>query len=178
MRRSRVPIAHKRVQEKSLLVATTNNTVGSEINAKELFSEHGQPKKPKGTQDETKRRGSNNCTCYKNDLETPDQSVDEVERKNNGINNMPNAEQQEKKTIEFSPIDTVEDTTSNTPKTIKNDSQTKRTSLTERIVAMVGMKPREKEEVVPTTEKRKTFGTASTITTEAKQDDEQIKCGQ
>ena len=42
---------------------------------------------------------------------------------------------------------------------------------------MVGMKPREKEERVPTTEKSKTFGTVSAITTEAKQDDEQIKCG-
>ena len=40
---------------------------------------------------------------------------------------------------------------------------------------MVGMKPREKEEVVPTTEKSKTLGTVSVITTEAKQDDEQIK---
>ena len=39
------------------------------------------------------------------------------------------------------------------------------------------MKPREKEEVVPTTEKSKTFGTVSAITTETKQDDEQIKCG-
>ena len=42
---------------------------------------------------------------------------------------------------------------------------------------MVGMKPREKEERVPTTEKSKTFGTVSAITTEAKQDDEHIKCG-
>ena len=40
---------------------------------------------------------------------------------------------------------------------------------------MVGMKPREKDEVVPTTEKSKTFGTVSVKTTEAKQDDEQIK---
>ena len=40
---------------------------------------------------------------------------------------------------------------------------------------MIGMKPREKEEVVQTTEKCKTFGTVSSITTEAKQDDEQSK---
>ena len=109
------------------------------------------------------------------DLETPDQKVDEVERKTTESTPMPNAEEQEKKTIEFSPIDIVEDTTGNTPETIKDDSQTKRTSFTERIVAMVGKKPREKEEVVPTTEKSKTFGTISVITTEAKQDDEQIK---
>ena len=90
---------------------------------------------------------------------------------------MPNAEEQEKKTIEFSPIDFVEDTTSNTPETIKDDSQTKRTWFTEKIAAMVGMKPREKEEVIPTTEKSKSFGTVSAITTEAKQDKEQVTHG-
>ena len=90
---------------------------------------------------------------------------------------MPKAEDQEKKTIEFSPIDNVEKTTSNTPETIKDDSQTKRTSFTERIAAMVGMKTKEKEEVIPTTEKGKTFGTVSAITTEAKQDEEQITYG-
>ena len=42
---------------------------------------------------------------------------------------------------------------------------------------MVGMKPREKEEVVQTTEKSKTFGTVSAKTKEAKQDDGQIKSG-
>ncbi|XP_063720069.1 caldesmon-like [Symsagittifera roscoffensis] len=110
------------------------------------------------------------------DLETPDQSVDEVERKATESTPMPNAEEQEKKTIEFSPIDTVEDTTSITPEKIKDYSQTKRTSFTERIAAMVGLKTRY-EEVVPTTETSKTFGTVSAITTEAKQDDEQIKRG-
>ena len=110
------------------------------------------------------------------DLERPDQSFDEVERKTTESTPMPNAEEQEKKTIEFSPIDTVEDTTSNTPEKIKDESQTKRTSFTERIAAMVGLKPRN-EEVVPTTETSKTFGTVSAITTEAKQYDEQIKRG-
>ena len=38
---------------------------------------------------------------------------------------MPNAEEQDKKTIEFSPIDTVEDTTSNTPETIKDNFKQK-----------------------------------------------------
>ena len=42
---------------------------------------------------------------------------------------------------------------------------------------MVGMKPRDKEEVKPTAEKSKTFGTVSTITTEAIQDDDQVKHG-
>ena len=39
---------------------------------------------------------------------------------------------------------------------------------------MVGMKPKEKEEIKPVTEKGKTFGTISAITTEAKQDEEQV----
>ena len=42
---------------------------------------------------------------------------------------------------------------------------------------MVGMKPKEKEEAKPTTEKGKTFGTFSAITTESKQDEEQITHG-
>ena len=109
------------------------------------------------------------------DLETPDQSVDEVERKTTESTPMPNAEEQEKKTKEFSPIDIVDDTTSNTRETIKDESQTKRRSFTERIAMMVGMKPREKEEVAPTTEKGKTFGTVSAITTEDNRDDDQVE---
>ena len=85
--------------------------------------------------------------------ETPDQSVDEVEKKTTESTPMPNAEEQKKKTINFSPIDTVEDTTSNTPETIKDDSQTKRTSFTERIAMMVGMILRDKDEVEGTAEK-------------------------
>ena len=88
---------------------------------------------------------------------------------------MPNVEEQEKKTIEFSPIDIADDTTRKTPETIKDDSQTKRTSFTEMIAMMVGMKPREKEEITPTTEKGKTFGTVSAITTEDNQDDHQVE---
>ena len=57
---------------------------------------------------------------------------------------------------------------------IKDDSQTKRTSFTERFEAMVGMKPREKEEVVPANKKSNIFGTVSMITTETNQDKEQV----
>ena len=64
-----------------------------------------------------------------------------------------------------------------TPETIKEDSQTKRTSFTDKIAAMVGMKLEEKEEVIPKTEECKTIGTVSAITTEAKQDEEQITHG-
>ena len=110
------------------------------------------------------------------DLETPDQSIDGVEKKTTESTPMRNAEQ-EKKTIEFSSIDNVEETTSNTPETIKYDSQTKRTSFADRIAAMVGMEPKTKEEVLPTTENGKTIGTISAITTEAKQDEEQVTHG-
>ena len=48
---------------------------------------------------------------------------------------MPKAEEQKKKTKEFSPNDNVEEKTSNTPETIKDDSQIKRMSFTERIAA-------------------------------------------
>ena len=109
------------------------------------------------------------------DLWTPDQSVDEVDRNITESTPMPNAEEQEKKTIEFSPIDIVDDTTSNTSETIKDDSQTNRTSFTERITMKVGMKPREKKKIAPTTEKGKTFGTVSAITTEYNRDDDQVK---
>ena len=50
------------------------------------------------------------------DLETPDQSVDEVEKKTTESTPMPNAEEPNPKSMEFSPIDTVEDTTGNTQK--------------------------------------------------------------
>ena len=45
--------------------------------------------------------------------------------------------------MEFSPIDTVEYTTGNTPETVKDESQAKRTSFTERLAMIVGMKSRD-----------------------------------
>ena len=90
---------------------------------------------------------------------------------------MPNAEEQNQKSMEFSPIDTVEDTTGNTPETVKDESQAKRTSFTERIAMMVGMKSRDVVAKEPKAEKGKTFGTISTITTEANQDDDQVEQG-
>ena len=90
---------------------------------------------------------------------------------------MPNAEEQKQKAIEFSPIDTVEDTTGNTPETIKDKSQTKRTSSTERFAMMVGMKSRDIVEDERKAEKGKMFGTVSTITIEANQGNDQVKHG-
>ena len=77
---------------------------------------------------------------------------------------MPNAEEPNPKSMEFSPIDTVEDTTSNTPETVKDESRVK-TSFTERLAMMVGMKSRDIVTEEPKTEKSKTFGTVSAKTT-------------
>ena len=90
---------------------------------------------------------------------------------------MPNAGEPNPKSMEFSPIDTVEDTTGNTPETVKDESQVKRTSFTERIAMMVGMKSRDIVTGEPKAEKGKTFGTVSTTTTQANQDDDQVKQG-
>ena len=90
---------------------------------------------------------------------------------------MPNAEEQKQKSMEFSPIDTVEDTTGNTPETIKDESQAKRTSFIERIAMMVGMKSRDIVEEEQKAEKGKTSGTVSTRTTEANRDDDPAKHG-
>ena len=103
------------------------------------------------------------------ELETPDRSIDGMERRETVSTPMPNTEEQ--KIIEFSPKGNGEEAT-NTPETIKDDSQTKRTSFNERIAAMVGMKPRE-EKITAVTEKSKTFGTVSTITTETRRDKEE-----
>ena len=59
---------------------------------------------------------------------------------------MPNVEEQGTKMIEFSPRAKGNELTGNTPETIKDNSQTKRTSFTERFAAMVEMKPRDKED--------------------------------
>ena len=103
--------------------------------------------------------------------------MDEVEKKTLESTPMPNAEEQSQKSMEFSPILTVEDTTGKMPETVKDESQVKRTSFTERIAMMVGMKSRDIVTGEPKAEKGKTFGTVSTITTEANQDDDQVKQG-
>ena len=108
------------------------------------------------------------------DLETPDQSVEEVEKKTTESTPMPNAEEPNPKSMEFSPIDTVEDTTGNTPETVNDESRVK-TSFTERLAMMVGMKSRDIVTEEPKTEKSKTFGTVSTKTTVNDQD--QVKQG-
>ena len=90
---------------------------------------------------------------------------------------MPNAEEPNPKSMEFSPIDTVEDLTGNTPETVKDESQAKRTSFTERLAMMVGMKSRDIVTEEPKAEKSKTFGTVSTKTTDTDQNEDQVRPG-
>ena len=111
------------------------------------------------------------------DLETPDQSVDEVEKKTTESTPMPNVEHQNPSTMEFSPIDALEDTTGNTPETVKDDSQVKKTSFTEKLAMMVGMKSRDTAAEEPKTERARTFGTVLTKTTDTDQNEDQIRTG-
>ena len=60
-----------------------------------------------------------------------------MEKKTTESTPMPNAEEPNPKPMEFSPIDTVEDTTGNTPETVKEDSQAKKLSFAERLAMMV-----------------------------------------
>ena len=127
MRRSRVPIADKGVQESeknhnsSQRKATLSDPKVMRKNVTVNMVNTRSAKEHKTKQIDVE---GPTVPAIEIDLETPDQSVDEVERKTTESPPMPNAEKQEMKTIEFSPIDTVEDTTSNTP----DYSQTKRTS--------------------------------------------------
>ena len=108
------------------------------------------------------------------ELETPDQSVDEVGKKTTESTPMPNAEEPNPKSMEFSPIDNVED---NTPETVKDESQAKRKSFTERLAIMVGMKSRDAAVEETKAEKGRTFGTVSTRTTDTDQNEDQIRPG-
>ena len=178
MRRSRVPIAEKRATESKTKHNSSQRkmtTVGTRITRKNFSVSMVNTRSSKENKTKKGAEWKQTEPAIEIDLETPDQSVDEVEKKTTP---MPNAEEQNQKSMEFSPIDTVEDTTGNTPETVKDESQAKRTSFTERIAMMVGKKSRDVVREEPKAEKGKTVGTVSTITTEANQDDGQVKQGQ
>ena len=109
------------------------------------------------------------------DLETPDQSVDEVEKKTTESTPMPHTEDQNPKTVVFSPIDALEDTTGKTRETVKDDSQVKKTFFTEKLAMMVGMKSKDNTAEESQTGRARTFGTVSTKATEADPKDEQAR---
>ena len=180
MRRSRVPVAEKRATESKTKHNSSQRkvtAVGPRITRKNFSVSMDNTRISKENKTKEGAEGKQTEPAVEIDLETPDQSVDEVGKKTMESTPMPNAEEQNQKSMEFSPIDTVEDTTSNTPETVKDESQVKRTSFTERMAMMVGMKSRDIVTEEPKAEKGKTFGTVSTITTGANQDDDQVKQG-
>ena len=142
-----------------------SNAVGLKSNEKEISVSMVNTRSAKENKTKLSAEEGRTVPATEIDLETPDQIVDEVERETTESTPMPKVEEQEKKTMEFSPIDIADDTTSKTPETIKDDSHAKRTSVTERLAMMVGIKPRENVEIAPTTEKGKTFGTVSAVAT-------------
>ena len=173
MRRSRVPIAEKKVLE-SKTKHNSSQQKAMPSDQKVIRKNFSVSMVNTRSAKESKTRGSAEEGRTEPAIE---QSVDEVEKKTTESTPMPSAEEQKEKSMKFSPIDTVEDTTGNTPETIKDESQTKRTSFTERFAMMVGMKSRDIVEEELKAEKGKSFGTVSTITTEADQDDDQVKHG-
>ena len=88
---------------------------------------------------------------------------------------MSHVEDQNPNTMEFSPIDALEDTTGNTQGTVKDDSQVKKASFTMKLAIRVGMKSRENTAEEPKTERTRTFGTVSTKTTDADLKEEQAR---
>ena len=69
----------------------------------------------------------------------------------------------------------MEDAIGNTEETVKEDSQVKKTSFTEKLAMMVGIKTKENMTEEPKAERARTFGTVSTKTTEANPREEQTK---
>ena len=119
MRRSRVPIAERRVLESE----TNHNSLQQKampsvqkIMRKNFSKSMANTRRAKENKTKVSAEEGRTVPATEVDLETPDQSVDEVERGKTESTQMPKVEEQEKKTMEFSPIDIVDDTTSNTPK--------------------------------------------------------------
>ena len=142
MRRSRVPVAEKRATESKTKYnwSLRKMTSVQPRTTKKNFSVSMVNTRSK-TENKRKEgaKGKHAVPANEIDLETPDQSVDEVEKKTTESTPMPNAEEPNQKSMEFSPLDTLEDTTGNTPETVKDESRVK-TSFTGRLAMMVGMK--------------------------------------
>ena len=155
MRRSRVPTAEKKVRESKTtkIDASDQKVTRKNFSVSMVNTRSAKENKKRGSAEEGRTE-----PVIEIDVETPDQNFDEVEKKTTESTPMPNAEQQKQKSMEFSPIDTVEDTTGNTPETIKDESQAKRTSFTEKIGMMVRMKSRDIVEEEQKAEKGKRLG--------------------
>ena len=180
MKGSKVPVAEKRSTEaktkyNSSLRKTTS--MGPKITKKNFSLSMVNTRSNTENRAKEGTEGKQAEPAIEIELETPDQSVDEVEKKTTESTPMPNAEEPNPKSMEFSPIDNVEDTTSNTPETVKDGAQAKRTSFTERLAIMVGMKSRDAAVEKTKAEKSKTFETVSTRTTDTDQNEDQIRPG-
>ena len=178
MRRSRKPVAEKRSTEtktkyNSSLRKTTS--MGPKVTKKNFSVSMVSTRSITENRAKEGTEGERVETTIEIKLETPDQSVDEVGKETTESTPMPNAEEPNPKSMEFSPIDNVEDTTGNMPETV-NESQ-KRTSFTERLAMMVGMRSRDTAVEETKVEKSKTFGTVSTRTTGTDQNEDQKKPG-
>ena len=175
MRRSRVPVAEKRSNESKTKYKTTS--MGPKITKKNFSVSMVNTRSNTETRTKEGTEGKQAELAIEIDLEKPDQSVDEVEKKTTESTPMPNAEEPNPKPMEFSPIDTMEGTTGNTPETVMDESQAKRTSFTERLTIMVGMKSRDAAAEEPKAEKGKTLGTVLTKTTDTDQSEGQVRPG-
>ena len=146
MRRSRVTIAEKKATESKTKYNSSQRkvtSVGPRITRKNFSVSMVNTRSSKEIKTKECTEGKQTEPADEIDLETPDQRVDEVEKKTTESTPIPNAEEKTQKSMGFSPIDTVEDTTCNTPETVKDESQVERTSFTERIAMMIGMKSRD-----------------------------------
>ena len=125
MRRSRVPIAEKKATESKTKYNSSlrkMTSVGPRITKKNFSVSMVNTKSTRENKTKVGAEGKQAEPANEIDLEAPDQSVDEVEKKTTESISMPNAEEPNQKSMEFSPIDTVEDTTGNTPETVKDES--------------------------------------------------------
>ena len=180
MRRSRVPLAEKRSTEAKTKYNSSlrkMTSMGPKITKKNFSVSMANTRSNTENRAKEGTEGKQAEPAIEIELETPDQSVDEVGKKTTETTPMPNAEEPNPKSMEFSPIDNVEDTTGNTPETVKDESQAKRTSFTEKLAIMVGMKSRDAAVEETKAEKGKTFGTVSTRTTDTDQNEDQIRPG-
>ena len=178
MRRSRVPVAERRSTEsKTKYNSSLHKMTSMDPKVTNRNFSVSMVSTRSNTENKTKVGTKEKQTepAIEIDLETPDQSVDEVEKRMTESTPMPNAEEPNPKPVEFSPIDTVEDTTGNTPETVKDDSQAKRTSFTEKLAMMVVMKSRAAVTEELKAERGKTFGTVLTKTTGADQSEDQAR---
>ena len=178
MRRSRVPVAEKRSTEaktkyNSLLRKTTS--MGPKITKKSFSVNMVSTRSTTENRAKEGTEGERVEPTIEIDLETPDQSVDETGKMATESTPMPKAEEPNPNPIEFSPIGNVEDAIGNTEETVKEDSQVKKTSFTEKLAMMVGLKTKENMTEEPKAERARTFGTVSTKTTEANPGEEQTK---